>query len=77
MRYTLDATTADLALVDRALADIDPAALCDFDAEVGVIRIFTLATHSEVLSGLHQAGMTASPGALTQQPTECCGGCGG
>ena len=77
MRYTLDAGPADLARVDRALAALDPAALCDFDMATCTIRIQTAATHSEVLTGLRGEGVAASPSTLFQLPSECCGGCGG
>jgi hypothetical protein len=77
MRYTLEAGPADLTHVDRVLAALDPAALCDFDMAACTIRIQTAATHAELLAGLSGAGVQATTATLFQLPSECCGGCGG
>lgn len=77
MRFTLNGGPADLVHVDRALAALDPAAVCDFDINAGAIRIQTAATPAELLAGLRAAGLEASSSTLLQLPLECCGGCGG
>lgn len=77
MRFTLNGNPADLVQVDRVLATLDPAALCDFDIGAGTIRIQTAATPAELIAGLREAGLEASASTLLQLPSECCGGCGG
>jgi hypothetical protein len=67
----------DLAAIEDAIADLDPAVLLDTGVSAGVLRISTVLTEDELLASLRQAGVDAAPGDLERQPSECCGGCGG
>lgn len=78
MQYTLATVAApDIATIEQALAMRDPSALIDFDASDGCIRISTLATESELVASLREAGVPAAAERLIRVPSQCCGGCGG
>ena len=78
MQYALDAGAApDLAAIEAALADLDPAMLLDLDGHAQRVRISTVLAHGELLEALRQAGVAAVPDQLALLPSECCGGCGG
>jgi len=71
----INTRTANLARIDEALREIDPAALVD--AKAGGLRIagaFDVATLQNVL---HDAGCDIAEQAIEQLPSACCGGCGG
>jgi hypothetical protein len=71
----IDTRTADLARIDEALRDVDPAALVD--AEPDGLRIagaFDISTLSGIL---REAGCDLSGQDIVQVPSVCCGGCGG
>ena len=67
----------DLALLDRAILGMDPAALVDLDASGRTIRMATVLTQAELLACLEQAGLPAEPSRLHRLPSVCCGGCSG
>lgn len=67
----------DLAVIEDAIAELDPAVLLDADVPAQVLRISTVLTEDELLASLRQAGVDAAPGDLERQPSVCCGGCGG
>ena len=67
----------DLAPLDRAIVDLDPAALVDLDADGRTIRMATVLTRAELLGCLAKAGLPADGERLRQLPSICCGGCSG
>ena len=67
----------DLAAIENAIADLDPAVLLDADVFGQVMRISTVLTEDELLACLRQVDVHAAPGDLERQPSVCCGGCGG
>lgn len=78
MQYTLStSSTPDMAAIERAIYDLDPAALLDFDVRAYMVRISSVATETELLDCLRQAGLSAGAGQFVRLPSECCGGCGG
>ena len=79
MQFALRTTGAapDLAAMEHALAELDPAVLLDFDEAGRTVRISTSATAGEILAGVRKAGIAADADDLVLLPSECCGGCGG
>jgi hypothetical protein len=78
MQYTLITSGApDMAAIERAIVELDPAAMLDFDARASMVRISSVATETELLDCLQQAGVGAAAGQFVRLPSECCGGCGG
>ncbi len=67
----------DLAPLDGAIVDLDPAALVDLDADGRTIRVATVLTRAELLGCLAEAGLPADDERLRQLPSICCGGCSG
>lgn len=78
MQYTLSTdSTPDIAAIERAITELDPAALLDFDIHASMVRISSVATEAELLDCLRQAGVGTGAGQFVRLPSECCGGCGG
>ena len=78
MQYTLGTSgTPDMAAIERAISELDPSALLDFDARASMVRISSVATETELLDCLRHAGVSAAAGQFVRLPSECCGGCGG
>ena len=78
MQYTLSThSTPDMTAIERAISKLDPAALLDFDVSASMVRISSVATETELLDCLRQAGVGADPEQFVRLPSECCGGCGG
>ena len=78
MQYTLStSSTPDMTAIERVISELDPAALLDFDARASMVRISSVATETELLDCLQQAGVSAAAGQFVRLPSECCGGCGG
>ena len=71
----LDATLPDVAVVDAAVREADPAALVDVDGLT--LRVATSLVASDLRSVLAAAGNPIESGRLTQLPSICCGGCSG
>ena len=67
----------DLAVIERHLQDLDPAAVLDLDARSGCLRCSTSALAVELLMTLAQAGHRVTPGTIGRLPSVCCGGCSG
>ncbi|MGN6113384.1 MAG: hypothetical protein ACTHOC_10385 [Luteimonas sp.] len=68
---------ADVVRLDRAITELDPAALVDLDASGRTIRMATVLTRAELLACLEAAGLPSEPSRLRQLPSVCCGGCSG
>jgi len=78
MRYTLSTRgTPDIAAIEQAIVELDPAAVLDLGTQASMVRISSVATEAELIDCLRQAGVTAGADQLVRLPSECCGGCGG
>ncbi len=67
----------DLAIIERALTEADPAALLDFDKAASLLRFSSCLNGPELLALMAQAGFPIADSVLEGVPSECCGGCGG
>lgn len=79
MQYTI-ATSAvhpDLGALQRAIDDVDPAAIVDVDSTGGNVRISTVIGDAELLGLLNRAGYPLRADELQLVPSQCCGGCSG
>ena len=65
-----------LLVVEDALLAFDPAAVVDLDPERG-LRVNAAISAAELLALLNEVGGAVEPGEVEQQPSVCCGGCGG
>lgn len=72
-----DARMPDLPVLEAALLEHDAAAVIDQDAADGVLRVSTWLEAGQLLEVLGRAGWTLQPDRVVQQPSVCCGGCGG
>lgn len=72
-----DARMPDMAVLEAALLEHDTAAVIDVDEAAGVLRLSTWLETDQLLGVLGQAGWTLQPDRVVQQPSVCCGGCGG
>ncbi len=79
MQYTIATSTVqpDLDALQRAIDDVDPAAIVDIDSAGANVRISTVIGSAELLALLSGAGYPLSADALEQVPSQCCGGCSG
>ena len=75
--YHTSGRTPDLASIERAIGDLDPAVLLDTDLSGRTVRISTSLGDDDVLACLRRAGLLALPQDLERVPSVCCGGCGG
>jgi hypothetical protein len=73
----LGGRTANVAAVNEALRAADPAALADLHASGSPLRVSTSLGAAEVAALLSSTGLDTTPAAVEQQPSTCCGGCGG
>lgn len=67
----------DLAIIEQALVDADPAAVIDFDKAASLLRFSSCLDGHELLALMAKAGYPVSESALESVFSECCGGCGG
>lgn len=67
----------DPGLLEARLQDVDPAAVLDFEAASGALRVSTVMTTQELLQALRAAGLAIAAGDLIHLPSVCCGGCSG
>lgn len=77
MEFTIaiDVRAVDIAMIDEALRDVDPAALVDADASgLRVAGAFDIPTLQAVLEG---AGHRVDEQDIRRLPSVCCGGCSG
>ena len=72
-----DARMPEIAVLEDALLEHDTAAVIDLDAEGGIVRLSTWLETSQLLEVLGRAGWALQPDRIEQQPSVCCGGCGG
>lgn len=73
----LGGRAANLAAVNEALRAADPAALADLHASGSPLRVSTSLGAAEVAALVSSAGLETAAAAVEQQPSTCCGGCGG
>ncbi|WP_206858261.1 hypothetical protein [Lysobacter changpingensis] len=71
----LDLGSVDLARIDEALREVDPAALVDADG--GSLRIAGVFDIPTLVSVLRDAGCDVSASDVQRLPSVCCGGCSG
>jgi len=77
MEFTvaLDPRNADLARIDAALREIDPAALVGAQSQgLRIAGAFDAHTLSDIL---RDAGCSVANSQIQPVPSVCCGGCGG
>ncbi len=67
----------DLGRVTDAVQVFDPAALVDFDADSGRLRVGTVLPARVLVDVLSSSGMPLLAHDLHSTPSTCCGGCGG
>lgn len=67
----------DVAAVEQALQEADPAAMIDLDGATASLRISTYLEGGELLGLMSGAGFTIPSADLELLPSDCCGGCGG
>ena len=67
----------DVGVIEDALRSVDPAAQVDFAAASSTLRVATSVDARQLVDVLGHAGQRVSHGQVTQQPSTCCGGCGG
>lgn len=72
-----DVAPPDVAALDRAIVELDPAAVVDLDGDGRTIRMATVLTRAELLACIAEAGLSADNARLRQLPSVCCGGCSG
>lgn len=79
MDYLIDvpAVVVDLPPIEAALRAFDPAAVVDFDARGGQLRIAAGLSAAALVGVLSTAGLPVAASNVHQQPSVCCGGCGG
>ena len=79
MQYTIAISTArpDLGVLQRAIDDVDPAAMVDIESTGGNVRISTVIGDTELLALLNGAGYPLRADELELVPSQCCGGCSG
>ncbi|GAB3096098.1 hypothetical protein [Lysobacter terrae] len=75
--YRITDQAPDLNALERAIANLDPAVVLDTDVSGNAIRISTSLTGHSLLACLRLAGVPATLQDIEQQPSVCCGGCGG
>ncbi len=73
----LDAGRVDVAALERRLQALDPAALADFDALNGTLRISTNLDERDIAASLSGIGHPVDLARIEREPSTCCGGCGG
>lgn len=67
----------DLDAIERQLQLQDPAAIADVDATRGTLRVSTSLDARQLAKSLGHAGLAVDARHIEQQPSTCCGGCGG
>ncbi|HEY4555496.1 MAG TPA: hypothetical protein VIG68_03555 [Lysobacter sp.] len=79
MQYRIPAAPAeaDVSTIESALTAADPAAVVDYDAHAGAVRVSTQLPGADVLALVRGAGLTIDAADIIRIPSECCGGCGG
>lgn len=74
---TYDAGMPDAGLIEDVLQDHDPAAVVDLDAATKTLRMATWIEAPQLVEILNRSGWAIQPDQVIQQPSVCCGGCGG
>ena len=74
---TLAGRNTDLATIEQALLDADPAVVADIDAAGALLRVATSLDAMQLLAVMRRAGLPVDVDAVRQLPSICCGGCSG
>lgn len=79
MQYDIHLATRspDLAALRAALGQADPAAMTDFDAGTGLLRVSANLSAFELGELLANTDPKLVPAHIMALPSTCCGGCGG
>lgn len=79
MQYTIATSPAqpELGVLQRAIDDVDPAAIVDIDSTGDNVRISTVIGDMELLALLNGTGYLLRADELQLVPSQCCGGCSG
>lgn len=72
-----DGLVIDILAVQKALVDIDPAAMIDFDKTTHSVRVSTCLDDAELLKLIRHTGFPIPAENLQGLPSDCCGGCSG
>ncbi len=67
----------DLAVIEDAIRELDPSAQVDIDPDGSKLRVSTWTDASSLVVAVGKAGYRIDPAQVVQQPSVCCGGCGG
>jgi len=73
----LDGMHPDMAKLEAALLEQDPAAVLDFLPCSSLLRVSTWLPAAELRGVLAAAGCPVPPERVQQLPSVCCGGCSG
>lgn len=71
------AARPDLAALGECLQQADPAALVDFHADTGLLRIATWLEAGDIAAAFGTLGHPLALEQIQIQPSVCCGGCSG
>ena len=71
------ADRANLAALGENLQQADPAALVDFQADTGVLRVATWLEAGDIAAAFAATGHPLAMEQIQVQPSVCCGGCSG
>lgn len=79
MQYDIHLATRspDLVALRAALGHADPAAMTDFDAHSGLLRVSANLSAFELGELLANTDPRLVPAQIMPLPSTCCGGCGG
>lgn len=72
-----DGHSIDVVVIEKALTQVDPAAMIDIDRTNSSLRVSTCLDESALLSLIAKAGFPIPASNLQGIPSDCCGGCGG
>lgn len=73
----LPSTPSNLAAVEAALLELDPAGVADMDRDGLTLRLSGNVTETELAAMLGLLGHPVRLDQVERLPSVCCGGCGG
>lgn len=79
MKFTIQTNglAMDVSAIERALTEMDPAAMIDLDKANSSLRISSCLDDTELMTLMKDAGFPVASSDVRGVPSECCGGCGG